>query len=137
MAFKLLNFMLCVTTKDQHLLSFKLLLVIHLEDSLLKVGTQVVDIKMILNPSYSLSTSKPNILFPIISSMLPFALHHMVLYLVVVLIITSLYTTIRIVTPAVMSAVVMYTTSLSVLMAAIQYSLMAIVIFKQLKSKYT
>jgi hypothetical protein len=83
MDFKLLSFINFVTEKDLQLHSLKHKLVIHSVDSLLLAGIQVVVTRMILSHSYSLSTSKPNTLLLITTSMLYFAIHHMVLHLVI------------------------------------------------------
>jgi hypothetical protein len=83
MDFKQLNFMSYAITKDLLLLLLKLKLAIHLEGSLQLAGIQVTSTRMILSHSYSLSTSKPNILLSILTSMLSIAIHHMVLHLVI------------------------------------------------------
>jgi hypothetical protein len=120
MDFKQLNFMLYATIKDLLLLLLRLSLAIHLEGSLLLTGIQQLrTTRMILSHSYSLSTSKQNILLLKITSMLSIAIHHMVLDLVMG--VQSLYLTTRIVTLVVMLMVVMHTTSLRVQMAIIQY----------------
>jgi hypothetical protein len=119
MDFKLLSFINIVTTKDQQLHSLKQMLVIHSADSLLLAGIQVVPGRMILSHSYSLSTSKPNILLLILTSMLSIAIHHMVLHLVMAS--PSVYMTTRIVTLVVMSKVHIITTSLFMQMGMNQY----------------
>ncbi len=135
MDFKLLNFILNATIKDILLPLLKLLLVTHLEVSLLSAGTQVILGRTTLNRSYSLLTSKPSTPSSTLTLMLstvvpPTALHS-------VMAILSMYLTTLTVTVAVMCVVVEHTTSQWVLMAIIQYSLMAINTFKLLKSKYT
>ena len=90
---------------------------------------------MTLNLSYSQSTNKPSTLSLRTISLLSFAIQHMVLHLAVA--ITSMYLTTRTVTLAAMSEVLVHTTCLQVLMAIIQYSLMAMQTFKLLKLKYT
>jgi hypothetical protein len=135
MDFKQLIFMNCATIKDPHLVLLKLLLVIHLEDSLLWVGTQVIATNKILNHSYSLSISKPSTLYFQITLGLSTVVQIEAQYLVVAM--KSVYMTIRIVTLPVMFAVVMVIAFLMVQMGMIQYWLMAIQTFKLLNSKYT
>jgi hypothetical protein len=137
MVFKLLNFMSCAIKKDQLLLLLKLLLVIHLEGSLLLAGILVTSTRMILSHSYSLLTSKPNTLLLVVTSMPSIVVRHLALGLVVPVTIASLYMKTRMLALVVMSDRVMNTTFLQVQMGIIQYWLMAIQTFKLLKSKYT